>query len=60
MCGLGSGGPLQRGQKNLDDLGEEPQHGTLEMCAPGTALLAEGTHFRAPINCSCVRVQPPV
>lgn len=42
-------------QKNLDDLGEGPQPGTLEMCAPGIALLAEGAHVRASTNCSCLR-----
>lgn len=39
-------------QKNLDDLG-----GTLEMCAPGIPLLAEGAHIRALTNCSCLRAQ---
>lgn len=44
LCGLGSGGPLE---ENLDDLGEEPQPGTLEMCASGIAVLAEGARVRA-------------
>lgn len=38
-------------KENLDD------PGTLEMHAPGIALLAEGAHIRAPTNCSCLRVQ---
>ena len=47
-------------QDNLDDLGEGPQPGTLEMCTPGIALLAEGAHVRVPTNCSCLRAQAHV
>lgn len=42
-------------QENLDGLGEGPQPGTLEMCASGIDLLAEGAPVRALTNHSSLR-----